>query len=313
MTNELISVIVPIYNVENYLDKCIQSICAQTYQDLEIILVDDGSTDSSGAICDTYVPKDPRVRVIHKQNGGLSDARNAGIEVAVGKWFSFIDSDDFIANDTIEKLYLAAVSNNCQISVCNMVRIFEDGETQDFYNPVNEVTILKDSQRFETLNQPSVCNKLFHADLFDGVRFPKGKFYEDTFVYHVLAYRAKNIALTGHNGYYYLSRRGSILGQPRYSDRYFDSVEAVYHRVSFLLAHQVPKYAEDACLSLYAFVSTAYRNIPKTAQNEENFRQMQGWYKVAYQHLMQRKDVSVKQKLRLVLLRYFPRLHNRIY
>ena len=313
MTNELISVIVPIFNVENYLGKCIQSICAQTYRNIEIILVDDGSTDRSGKICDEYAGKDPRIRVIHKPNGGLSDARNAGIEVAVGKWFSFIDSDDFISQDTIEKLYQAAISNHCQISVCNMVRIFEDGETQPFYNPVQTTTVLDKAKRFDTLNQPSVCNKLFDATLFEGVRFPKGKFYEDTFVYHILANRSSRIVLTGHDGYLYLSRRESILGQPRYTDRYFDMIEAVYERVTYLLAHNISHYGEEACLSLYAAVFAAEKHITKTAQNREKFQQMWEWYQVAYKHLIHRSDTGVKQKIRLFLLKNFPMLHNRIY
>ena len=311
--SELISVIVPIYNVEQYLEKCIDSIIAQSYGDLEIILSDDGSTDGCVAICDRYAGLDSRIRVIHKENGGLSDARNAGIGIARGSWYAFIDSDDFIAPDTIERMYDAAVSTESQIAVCNMVRIYDDGETEPFYRPAEKTTLLAGQTRFETLLQPSVCNKLFRANLFADVRFPKGKFYEDTFVYHILAHRAQNIVLTGHDGYFYLSRRGSILGQPRQTDRYFDFVEAVHTRVIYLLEHQVDHYAEEACLSLYAAVSTADHTIPKTEQNREKFARMRRWYQVACDHLLKRPDVNRKQKLRLVLLRYLPWLHRRLY
>lgn len=313
MPKELISIIVPVYNVERYLEKCIGSLINQSYQNLEIILVDDGSVDRSGGICDAYLAKDPRIQVIHKKNGGLSDARNAGLEKSSGKWFAFIDSDDYITPDTIERLYLAATENNCQIAVCNMIRVYDNGETQPFYCPARELTFLEGERRFETLNQPSVCNKLFKADLFEGIQFPKGKYYEDTFVYHILAHRAQNIVLTGHDGYFYLSRLDSILGQPTYTDRYFDSVEAVYHRVTFLLEHQVGKYAEEACLSLYAAVATAERSVPKTKTNEWKFAQMHVWYQTAYCHLMKHPDIGIKQKLRLIILRYAPGLHNRIY
>ena len=309
----LISVIVPVYNVYDYLDKCIQSIQRQSYSNIEIILVDDGSTDGSGVKCDEYAVKDSRIKVIHKTNGGLSDARNAGIEIAAGKWFSFIDSDDYISETCLEELLTAATDNECQISVCNMVRVYEDDVTENFYSPANSTVVLNDDERFSTLKQPSVCNKLFLSDLFEDVRFPVGKYYEDTFVYHILAHRAKRIALTGNEGYFYLSRRDSILGRPKYTDRYFDFVEAVYNRVTYLIEHKVGKYAEEACLSLYAAVATAEKNIKKTEQNTLKFQQMRKAYDVAYNYLMNCKDVGIKQKIRLVLLKYIPGLHNRIY
>ena len=310
---ELVSVIVPVYNVERYLEKCIESVCGQTFTGLEIILVDDGSTDHSSGICDEWARKDARIRVLHKENGGLSDARNAGIEIATGGWYMFVDSDDTITPDTIERLYGAATAHDCEMAVCNMVRIYDDGATEPFYNPVSKLTVWDGLQRFETLKQPSACNKLFRADLFRDVQFPKGKFYEDTFVYHVLAHRAKKIALTGHDGYYYLSRRESILGQPKYTDRYFDMAEAVYERMTYLLAHEVPLYAEEACLSLYAVVSNGEKYIQKTEQNAAEFQQMRRWYKAAYQKLMNSPRTGIKQKIRLILLRYFPRIHSRLF
>ena len=130
--NNLISVIVPVYNVYGYLDKCIQSIQRQSYPNIEIILVDDGSTDGSGVKCDEYAVKDSRIKVIHKTNGGLSDARNAGIEIAAGKWFSFIDSDDYISETCLEELLTAATDNECQVSVCNMVRVMKMALQKNF-------------------------------------------------------------------------------------------------------------------------------------------------------------------------------------
>lgn len=310
---ELISMIVPVYNVERYVGTCIASICGQTFAELEILLVDDGSTDRSGVICDEWAVKDPRIRVIHKANGGLSDARNAGIDAASGGWYMFVDSDDTITPDTVERLYLAASTHNCEMAVCNMVRIYDDGATEPFYTPVRELTVWEGQQRFETLKQPSACNKLFRADLFRNVRFPKGKFYEDTFVYHILAHRANRIVLTGHDGYCYLSRRESILGHPRYTDRYFDFVEAVFARMTYLLEHQVPYYGEEACLSMYTAVSDGEKYITRTAENVQKFEQMRRWYRAAYIHLMGHPDTTIRQKLRLLLLRYCPRLHSRIY
>lgn len=313
MDEVLISVVVPVYNVEHYLKKCVDSICHQTYRNLEIILVDDGSTDCSGSLCDEFATSDSRIRVIHKSNGGLSDARNAGMELASGEWWMFVDSDDYIAPDTAETLLLAAVENHCEIAVCNMMRIYEDGKQEPFYCPVTEPTIWAGEQRFETLRQPSVCNKLFRADLFKELRFPKRKFYEDTFVYHVLAHRANRIALTGLSGYYYLSRRESILGQSQFTDRYFDYVEAIHERAMFLFNHGVSHYGEEACLSLYAAIVNSTKNIRKTPQNAEHFQRMWEWYELAYRNLMSSPDTSIKQKLRLFFLKYAPEIHNKLY
>ena len=313
MDEVLLSVVVPVYNVEHYLKKCVDSICHQTYRNLEIILVDDGSTDCSGSLCDEFATSDSRIRVIHKSNGGLSDARNAGMELASGEWWMFVDSDDYIAPDTAETLLLAAVENHCEIAVCNMMRIYEDGKQEPFYCPVTEPTIWAGEQRFETLRQPSVCNKLFRADLFKELRFPKRKFYEDTFVYHVLAYRASRIALTGLSGYYYLSRRESILGHSQFTDRYFDYVEAIHERAMFLFNHGVSRYGEEACLSLYAAIVNSTKNIRKTPQNAEHFQRMWEWYELAYRNLMSSPDTSIKQKLRLFFLKYAPKIHNKLY
>lgn len=313
MDEVLISVVVPVYNVEHYLKKCVDSICHQTYRNLEIILVDDGSTDCSGSLCDEFATSDSRIRVIHKSNGGLSDARNAGMELASGEWWMFVDSDDYIAPDTAETLLLAAVENHCEITVCNMMRIYEDGKQEPFYCPVTEPTIWAGEQRFETLRQPSVCNKLFRADLFKELRFPKRKFYEDTFVYHVLAHRANRIALTGLSGYYYLSRRESILGQSQFTDRYFDYVEAIHERAMFLFNHGISRYGEEACLSLYAAIVNSTKNIRKTPQNAEHFQRMWEWYELAYRNLMSSPDTSIKQKLRLFFLKYAPKIHNKLY
>lgn len=313
MSSTQVSVIVPVYNVERYLEKCIQSICGQSFADIEVILVDDGSTDASANICDEWAQRDDRIRVIHKENGGLSDARNAGIDAADGQWLMFVDSDDFITMDTIELLYTAAVKKHCEIALCNMVRVYDDGTTEPFYNPVGEQTIWDGVQRFETLKQPSVCNKIFRTELFEGVRFPKGKYYEDTFVYHVLLDRATAVALTGHDGYYYLSRRESILGQPKYTDRYFDMTEAVYERMTYLLAHDIPLYADEACLSMYAVVANAEKHIQKSQQNEAKFKQMRQQFKVAYKHLMKSSKTGIKQRLRLLLLKNLPSWHSVIY
>lgn len=310
----LISVIVPVYNVEKYLKKCVDSITSQTYKNLEILLVDDGSTDSSGQICNEFEKNDARIKVIHKKNGGLSDARNAGLDRAKGQYYAFIDSDDYIQDNTIEIMLNAIKKNKSEIAVCNMIRFLEEGETVQFYCPTDHEVLYQGNQRYKTLNQPSVCNKLFEAKLFEGIRFPKGKYYEDTFVYHEVLYRANNIVLTGTDSYWYLSREDSIVGQPQYTERYFDFIEAVYKRADFLLKHDVQPYAKEACLSLYVAIANAESNIEENTKTIEKFSIARKQYTLAYNELMKTKNqIGIKQKLRLMLLKYFPKLHVKIY
>lgn len=310
---DLISVIVPVYNVKNYLKKCVNSIIAQSYSSLQVILVDDGSTDGSGEICDRLAKDDERIQVIHKLNGGLSDARNAGLEIAEGKYYSFIDSDDYIEPDMVESLYSLAKSNNCQITISNMRRFFADGDIETFYEPVNQVSIYESDERFETLKQPSVCNKLFLAELFTDIRFPKGKYYEDTFVYHELLYKAERVGLTGKVGYWYLSRKESITGREQYTIRYFDFLEAVSKRMHFLNENDVKKYGTEACLSYYLAFSNAERYLKNNDEcNAELFRAREE-YRYAYKIIISSTDVTWKQKVKAALLLYCPKFHSKLF
>lgn len=314
MEEALVSVIIPVYNVEKYLKKCVDSVLNQTYRNLDIILVDDGSTDLSGKMCDELGIDDKRVTVIHKQNGGLSDARNAGLNVARGEYYAFVDSDDYISSDMIEIMVNSARENSCEIAICNMVRFSESGESALFYHPVAQKQILLGENRFKTLKQPSVCNKLFKASLFQNIRFPKGKYYEDTFVYHELLYRAKCVVLTGSNSYWYLERSDSIVGSPKYTSRYFDFIEAVWKRAEFLIENNVKSYGEEACLSLYAAFSSAVKYIKRDRKNKQNFKIAREQYNFAYTVLMkQNNSISLKQKIRLFLLKYLPIFHSKIY
>ena len=305
---DLISVIVPVYNVKNYLKKCVDSILSQTYSVLQVILVDDGSTDGSGELCDLLAKCDKRIQVVHKSNGGLSDARNAGIEIAEGKYFSFIDSDDYIEPDMVESLYKLAKSTDCQITISNMKRFFET-----FYEPVNQISVYEADERFETLKQPSVCNKLFLAELFNDIQFPKGKFYEDTFVYHELLYRAERVGLTGKVGYWYLSRKESITGKERYTIRYFDFLEAVSKRMHFLNEKNVKKYGIEACLSYYLAFSSAERYLKDNAGCREKMLNAREEYVYAYKIILSSTDISWKQKVKAALLLYCPKFHSILF
>ena len=212
-----ISVIVPVYNVELYLEKCIESICNQTYKNLQIILVDDGSTDSSGNICDLYGKKDNRITVIHKTNGGLSDARNAGLDIADGEYIGFVDSDDYIAPEMFEHLLNLSNRNNGDIVICDKVE-FNENETISVNNKLEQINVLDRDVAIaqlasDTTIRSHVWNKLYKHNLFDGIRFDVGKAYEDVYIMHRLFLKTQKIVITNQVFYYYLQRSNSILGE----------------------------------------------------------------------------------------------------
>ncbi len=213
--NILVSVIVPVYNVEAFLPRCVDSILAQTYQNLEIILVDDGAKDSSGAICDGYAARDHRVRVIHKENGGLSSARNAGIDAARGGWLEFVDSDDWIEPDTVESLLSEALENQVELVVGGRWDVKETtGEKRMGLCPPRREVLSGEELvgrifRWDSCDS-SACDKLFARRLFRAVRFPLGVVCEDLPIMYKIVLDAGRIAMLPKPIYNYYHRSGSI-------------------------------------------------------------------------------------------------------
>lgn len=213
----LVSIIIPVYNVEKYLLACVNSVINQTYKCLEIILVDDGSTDSSGRICDECAKLDSRIKVIHKVNGGLSDARNAGIDAATGDYLAFVDSDDIIHTRFIEMLYALANYLNADISSVEF-KNFYDEETLDLEEILVGKTMILQSEEaidkilYQNILDNSACNKLYDRRLFDGLRFPIGKLYEDLAIFYKVYERAKKVVHRREAYYFYRLRRDSITG-----------------------------------------------------------------------------------------------------
>lgn len=227
MSEPLISVIVPVYNVEKYISACVDSILAQTYTKLEILLVDDGSTDSSGALCDEYARRDVRVRVIHQENGGLSNARNTGMQTAQGTYFAFVDSDDFIAGDYIAYLYEMIEKHHAQIAVCGYQKVYPGDEYSCYrgrtgnHNSVDSEKVYRTEEGLQQLLYQrgiisSAWGRLFDASLFmytDVMQFPVGKLHEDVAVMYRLFGAADTIVCGDEAKYYYLQRADSIVNQ----------------------------------------------------------------------------------------------------
>lgn len=232
-----ISVIVPVYKVEPYLDKCVSSIVNQTYKNLEIILVDDGSPDNCPAMCDAWAEKDSRIRVIHKTNGGLSDARNAGMTVATGELMAFVDSDDWIAPDMYEYLYQRLTEDNSDIAACGVQMVWENKTpsrmlTRDGNCVLNQEEAMRAIIEESWLKQP-VWYKLYKTDLIRDILFPMGKCHEDVFWSYQAVGSAKKVSVSDHVGYYYLQRGGSIMGAG-YSLKRLDAVEAKVQRCAYI-------------------------------------------------------------------------------
>lgn len=210
----LISVIIPVYKVERFLSRCIDSIIKQTYKNLEIILVDDGSPDKCGAICDEYAIKDARIKVIHKKNGGLSDARNVAIDKMTGEYVVFVDSDDYIAPTHIEGLYKMIQYHKAEISI-NSFSTFYDGLIPHPHSkPTKEYvyTGLEATERmfYQDMFDNSAWGKMYHSSLFTNIRYPKGLLYEDLPTTYKLMLKASKIVYNDNETYYYLLRNDSI-------------------------------------------------------------------------------------------------------
>ncbi len=249
---ELITVVVPVYKVEEYLEKCIESIINQTYKNLEIILVDDGSKDNCANICDEFSKQDTRIKVIHKENEGLSEARNVGIREAHGKYITFIDSDDYISNDYIEYLYNLIKKYNVSLSICGIQVVWKNTKIKDQVNSLHE-EYLGASDTFKNLLfskgiEISAYGKLYLLELWQGLEFPKGKMYEDTAVIYKLIEKATNIAYGNKKCYHYVARKGSISKQKVFNKNEEDYIE----HTNTMLSYIKEKYPElDSAVERY--------------------------------------------------------------
>ena len=213
---DLISIIIPVYKVEKYIYKCIDSVLNQTYKNLEIILVDDGSPDKCPEICEEYAKKDNRIKIIHKKNGGLSDARNAGLKVATGKYIGFVDSDDYIEKDMYQVLYNNIIKTNSDISIVNLKEVKEneiiENNVKDEQNTIEYTKLEGLKKLIENKIKSYAWNKLYKKEILNNIEFPVGRKMEDLAVMHKIFEKANKIVYTDKIEYYYLQRGDSILG-----------------------------------------------------------------------------------------------------
>ena len=299
-----VSVIVPVYKVEAYLRRCVDSILNQSYRDLELILVDDGSPDSCGAICDAYAARDPRIHVIHQENGGLSAARNSGIDWAFAhsdsRWLAFIDSDDWIHRDYLRKLCAAVENRDVVMALCGWMPA--EGDVEDEELPDRPSLVLDAETAFVEHYDKSMAAwcKLVRKDLFSDLRFPVGKLHEDAFVTHKLLFAREEVAVVDEKLYYYYQNPTSIT-RAKWSDRKLHSIEAHELRLDYFRQHDLRRaylwqqhiYIQELTFKMIHLVET--RETPDAHQ--DSLRLMQNKLRAALKQARKDKAVTFDREL----------------
>lgn len=322
--NALVSVIVPVYNVEKYLRRCVDSILAQTYRNFELILVDDGSSDNCPAICDEYARKDSRIVVIHKANGGLSSARNAGIEYSTGEWLMFVDSDDYIASQMAERLLQTAVEHDAQIAFCTLRAFYEDkdgyheyvlwGSPHEDALSGEEILRISAKERCGLLSGHHVVawNKIYRRDVFDAIRYPDKQLHEDEAIAHRIIGSCKMIVGIDEPLYYYRQRPDSIMGGHSQLWRQLSIALAYGDRILFY-------GTKDYCIlpgQLFHRYWTALIGTFYLFESDLRCKQLVDKIRLQMKKvgkLYRKTDVSLIKKLGIRVFCCFPRLTSRLF
>lgn len=309
---DLISVIIPIYKVEKYIHKCINSVLNQTYKNLEIILVDDGSPDKCGEICDEYKKSDSRIKIIHKKNGGLSDARNKGIEIMTGDYVAFIDSDDYVDKNYIKELYESIKTNQAGIAVCNYYKYYDnigkkeyDKKSLNDKKIFNNIEALKDVLTTYSVIDVVTWNKLYKSELFikNQIRFPFGKLHEDNFTTYKLLYFSNKTIFIEKPLYYYRLRSNSIMTSG-FNTRRLDVLEAGVETKEFIKKHLPYLYAYAE--ANFAVLEIGILNLLVNSSNNKT-KDIIVWQKIKRDILnnffryMANEQIKIKQKICLLI------------
>ena len=308
-----ISVIVPIYNVERFLPDCLSSVLHQTYENLEIILVDDGSPDRCGELCDHAAETDSRVRVVNKENGGLSSARNAGIDIATGEYLCFLDSDDFIGPDHIRDLCRALQECGADMAVCDAFAYVPENAVPGFSSPSEQPVSFDCLSGREAIAcalagtlAVSACAKLYHAELLREIRFPVGKVYEDHAVAFDILMRSGRVVVlhtSDRSKYFYRKRAGSIMTSAT-STRYRDFIE-IADSSAERLAARFPDLEEAICVYQYnryvSFLSTLLLNNADKMY-PDSVPEIQRRIRDNYKKIQNKRALSLKLRINYLLM-----------
>ncbi len=270
----IVSIIVPVYKVEQYVRKCIDSILSQTFTDFELVLIDDGSPDNCPIICDEYALKDNRIHVIHQKNGGISAARNAGLDYVFAssnsKWITFIDSDDWVLSDYLAELYAAVVTTGTKASICYMGS--SNNTNDEKKTSSNLVLSFEDlyNNKNTKLNPVSAWGKLYKKELFENVRYSVGKICEDLYITHQVLFKCDEISVVERELYIYFTDNESIT-RSAWGKRRFDEIDASEKLISFMSDHHLPK-AKSAAIKRYIYVLHNQLNMIDSDSFAENYK-----------------------------------------
>lgn len=302
-----ISIIVPIYNVEEYLPKCIDSILAQTLTEFELILVDDGTPDNSGKICDEYAKKDNRIKVIHKENGGVSSARNIGVDAACGEYIGFVDPDDYIRNDMYEVLYELCVKSNSEIGICKLGREI-DGTIINKEEDIN----IKELNNIEGMRELfkgvlyrfSLCNKLFKRNCFNNVRFPEGRIHEDLSTTYKLFANVEKCVYTTYDGYIYVKRENSILTST-YNEKRLQSFIA-WNEILIFMGNEY-KVIYDNVIGTFTYwcmdnIYIIFNQVEDCKKKKIYIKKIQENTRKYHNEIIRNKQLNLGYKVRVLLL-----------
>ena len=314
MDNELISIIVPVYKVEKYLEKCVKSILKQTYTNLEIILVDDGSPDKCGQLCDELAKTDDRIIVFHKENGGLSDARNYGVERANGEYIGFVDSDDYIHECMYKELYEAIKKSGTSIAECGVTRVYKNilrphYEGEDYFLVLDREGYLKEYLENKRLYGSAWC-KLSHRDLAKKIKFPAGKIYEDAFYTLELLKTVDKYTLISGNYYYYYIRENSITTRP-FSSKDMDYIEIMNQIEDYTLSN-FPRFKEQLLVRLaFAYISIFNQLLEVDGyKRKSEYKILKDKLKDNYFKVLSNKKAPKNLKVAILLLNINERLYK---
>lgn len=320
MQTELISVIIPVYNVEKYLARCIDSVINQTYKNIEIILVNDGSTDKSGKLCDEYIKKDSRVVVIHKENGGAAAARNKGLDIAKGGWISFVDSDDFVAVDFLDVLYSDAVENKVLISCCRLINTYESYLDFDKINqnlPEDKILSGTDACKHlhtqkELLITQTLVNRLYSYSIFEKFRLPEGNMCEDEAVIYKLLYNCDRVLTSYKYLYAYYQTQSSVM-RDSFSKRHLIYLSILEERLSYYKDKNEKELYEltikNKCYALQDYYCKCKRKYP---EEQALYMGMRKQFCELFPIAIKAKAIPIKSKLSLIIMRIVPLIYEKV-
>lgn len=312
VNDELVSVIIPIYNVQPYLKRCVDSICGQTYTNIEIILIDDGSPDGCWKICDDYKTKDSRIVVIHQQNQGLSGARNSGINIAKGRYICFVDSDDYIEENMVEVLYSNIKEYKADISCCGHKDIYDSGHYNyndnievDLFTAEEALGIFLYTQKIDVV----AWNKMYKKELFNNIRYEEGKLFEDHFTTYKLLDKSDKIVNTTQPLYCYC-KRGDSIGGSTFSKKNYQLKEALDVECDYIISRH-PNIKEDIKVGYVFWMIVLFDKMILANYNDDKLYKCIKTYIYKYFSCIRKsKYLSKSQKIQMIL---FYVLHYKLY